>query len=151
MTTSTNSYTTSIRLTMPAYCSFQDKHLSKRLLNALRTKCNAPAGGVEPKGHGATTIKVVDHTITEAQRQLEQRLGVSLHVLRSILLGSSKEGFPVDLALRLQKEVDFQFLDRHMFEAAFESALNHYLGHAGIALDEFNSWQLDEPNEKTDD
>ena len=146
----TNSYTTDVRITMPTYCSFTDKHLSKRLLNALRTKCNAPAGGVEPKGKSNSTIKVVDSSITDAQRQLEMRLGVSLHVLRSILLGSSKEGFPIDLALRLQKEVDFQFLDRQMFEAAFDSALEHYLGHADISLTEFNKWKRDSNGETTD-
>ncbi len=147
--TSTNSITESIRITMPAYCSFTDKHLSKRILNALRSKCNAPAGGVEPKGSTATSIKVVDHTVTSAQRELEQRLGVSLHVLRSILLGNTKEGFPADLALRLQKEVDFQFVDKQLFDNAFESALAHYLGHAGISPAEFKKWKRSKTHEET--
>jgi hypothetical protein len=139
MTNSTNSIATdSIRLTMPAYCSFTDKHLGKRLLNALRSKCNASAGPVEPKGSG---IRVVDNSIGDAQRELEQRIGISLHVLRTILLGNSKEGFPVDLALRLQKEVDFKFIDRELFEVAFDSALDHYLGHAGISHADFKKWK----------
>lgn len=84
------------------------------------------------------TISVQHSTVSQAQIDLEKRLGISLHVLRSFLLGSTKEGVPIDMLLRIQREItDYTFLDVALIEKAQRNSLVHYLSHAGYSEAEF--------------
>lgn len=122
---------------IPMYCSLQDKGLAKRILNHLRTKCNAPAGNVS-----GGSITVVDHSATDAQLALEQRIGLNLHVLRSLLMAPNREGMPLDLLLRVQKECDFDFLDMKAVEASFKGSLEHYLHYGKYTLADFKKTKI---------
>ena len=128
-----------VRIVTPIYVSLVSRHLAKKLLNALRSKANASAGAVPNPG----AMNVITATTTQAQIDMEQRLGVSLHVLRTLLMAGRSEGMPLDLLLRIQKEVDFVFIDQSMIKRAQDSAMNHFLAHADITAAEFKKLKCD--------
>jgi hypothetical protein len=139
----TNGFTAadnSVRVAVPLYGSIISKHLAKRILNHLRSKVGAGAGEVPPAGH----LQVVHATINQAQLDLEQRIGMNLHILRTYLMGGGREGLNLDVLLRVQRECDFVFIDRNTINTALQNSLNHYLGHAGYTEAEFNKLKLSE-------
>jgi hypothetical protein len=137
-----NSYTAadnSVRIAAPLYGSLVSKHLAKRILNHLRTKCGAGATEIPPAG-GFITVQHA--TVSNAQLQMEQRLGMSLHILRTYLMSGGREGLSLDVLLRVQRECDFVFVDRGIIDRALQNSLNHYLGHAGYTEAEFKKLKV---------
>lgn len=135
---SSNSYVaadSSCRVVAPLYAKVSSRHLAKRILNSLRAACGADAGTPAIPGR----ISVQDNTIPQAQIDLERRIGLSLHVLRTLLLSNEREGLPLDQLLRIQKECDFVFIDSALIQKSWKAALNHYLGHGGYTEKEFNA------------
>lgn len=131
----TNSYSHvdgSVRIVAPLYVQLQSRGLAKNILNALRSKCAAPAGNTTRPGG----ISVEHSAPNPLQVEMEQRLGVSLHILRDILF-SKGEGIKLDLILRIQKELDFVFIDSNLVKQAQEASLNHFLAWAQITPGEF--------------
>ena len=77
-----------------------------------------------------TSIEVVDNSITQSQHDLENRLRVDLKTLRLVLFDSWNHGLNLDLALRIQDEIqdEVQFIDidHQLIEQGIKSPLNHY-------------------------
>ena len=125
--------TSATRVVLPCYIQLLSSGLSKRILNHLRSKCNAGAGVAAP---AFGSVKVQTATVSNEQAAMEQRLGVSLNILRDLLMSRS-DGLKLDLVLRIQRECDFVFLDEALLDAAFQNSKRHFLAHAGLDPREF--------------
>lgn len=97
---------------------------AKAIISALRAKAGSGmATMVTPGG-----ISVQHAGISDEEREMTARLRIDLHTLRSLLFGSDTRGMALDLAMRVQAEIEdqFVFITEEMVREAFENSLKHY-------------------------
>ena len=123
MTLPTNRYETSdLRVCVPIYVGVSH-NVAKRVIEILRDKC------AEDTDTSTNSFIKVEHSgITKKQHELERRLRVDLHTLRALLFDSMSRGLNLDLALRIQNEVqdEITFITKKDLQAATKQALVHY-------------------------
>ena len=115
--------TDDLRICVPIYVGVSH-NVAKRALEILRDKCVD-----ESETTGSNSFISVQHnTTTSKQHALERRLRVDLHTLRGLLFDSMSRGLNLDLALRIQQEVqdELTFITKKDLQAATKQALVHY-------------------------
>lgn len=125
MNTSTHRYEDeNVKITCPIYCGVSHE-VARSILEILRNKTAS-----EERTEG--TLKVQTATVTKAQTEIEQRLRIDLYTLRHVLFNSLKTGMQLDLALRLQQEVqdELVFMTEDNIQEALQNAVNHYKRYA---------------------
>lgn len=113
-----------IKITIPIYVGVSH-HVAKKVLEILRSR-------TEEKPRQEGSISVVTAGVTKAQHDVERRLRVDLYTLRHVLFNSLKTGVNLDLALRIQEEVQDEcvFLTEEVLEKAVANSLAHYKHYA---------------------
>lgn len=120
----TNRYETdNLRVCVPIYVGVSH-NTSKRIIEILRDKCSDESSDVNKNSF----ITVQHSGVTKKQHELERRLRVDLHTLRGLLFDSMSRGLNLDLALRIQQEVqdDITFITKKDLQAATKQSLVHY-------------------------
>ena len=120
----TNRYETEdLKICVPIYVGVSH-NVARRTLEILRDKCSDEAETTNPNYF----ISVQHSGTTKKQHDLERRLRVDLHTLRALLFDSMSRGLNLDLALRIQKEVqdEITFITKKDLQAATKLALVHY-------------------------
>lgn len=114
------------RVALPIYVGVSGA-TAKAILSHLRSKAGTGAANVVTPG--GITVEHAGESMEE--RAMVNRLRIDLHTLRSLLFGSDTRGVSLDLALRIQAEIEdsFVFVTEEMVREAFESSLAHYKFH----------------------
>jgi hypothetical protein len=112
-----------VRVAIPVYVGVEAA-TAKSIMSALRAKCESGASPITT----SSGIQVVHSGETVEERQLVQRLKIDLHTLRTLLLGSDTRGIALDLALRVQAEIEdtLVFITEDKVREAFEHSIQHY-------------------------
>ena len=120
----TNRYETDdLKICVPIYVGISHFN-AKRILEILRDKCVDET----QENTSGSFIRVQHSGTTSKQLELERRLRVDLHTLRGLLFDSMSRGVNLDLALRIQNEVqdEITFITKKDLQSATKQSLEHY-------------------------
>ena len=121
----TNKYETdTLRIAAPMYVGISHP-VAKSIIDKLRSLVTSSDASPEDAG---TFIKVSHSGISQAQFDMERRLRVDLHTLRSLLFDSMYRGINLDLALRIQRELgdELVFISKSDISNATKNSVKHY-------------------------
>lgn len=113
-----------IRISIPCYVDVPN-HVRKSLLNGTREAAQREAASEStPKTQSGLTVT----TYNNNQTSVENYLGVSLDVLRTVLF--QRGGLPLDLILRLQEVSGIEVLSPKELAKAFDDRKKVCIGYA---------------------
>lgn len=117
------------KISIPIYVGISND-AARRVLEVLRRKIQHAEPDERSSSLGG--VKVQTNTLTNTQREIENRLRVDLQTLRFVLFDSMGRGVSLDLALRIQHELgdEFTLVSKKDLDAAWKNSLASYDYHA---------------------
>ena len=114
------------RISCPVYVGVSPS-TAKAILNSIRAKVSAGSSPVTTPGGLVVSTQVT----TQEERDMTARLRLDINTLRMLLFSSEQRGLPLDLAMRVQREVpEIPFISEQQLRDAFEVSINHYHSYA---------------------
>jgi hypothetical protein len=103
-----------VRISLPCYIDVPTHH-RKELLNNVRRVVEAESSVYNPKTKSGITVVTSQPNLSN----VEQYLGMSLSILRSILF--QRGGLALDLVLRLQEVAGYEVISNEELAQAFDA------------------------------